>query len=37
VYDLQAHKMTIWIKTEKIEAEGTPVKAIYILKELEEE
>lgn len=35
--DLQAHKMTIWIKTEKIEAEGTPVKAIYILKELEEE
>lgn len=35
--DLQGHKMTIWIKTEKIEAEGTPVKAIYILKEVEEE
>ena len=35
--DLQAYKMTIWIKTEKIEAEGTPVKAIYVLKELKEE
>lgn len=35
--DLKADKMTIWIKTEKIEAEGTPVKAIYVLKELEEE
>ena len=35
--DLKADKMTIWIKTEKIEAEGTPVEAIYVLKELEEE
>ncbi len=35
--DLKADKMTIWVKTEKIEAEGTPVKAIYILEELEEE
>ncbi len=35
--DLQAHKMTIWIKAERIEAEGTPVKAIYILQEPEEE
>jgi lipopolysaccharide export system protein LptA len=35
--DLKADKMTIWIKTEKIEAEGTPVKAIYVLEELEEE
>jgi hypothetical protein len=29
--------MTIWIKTERLEAEGTPVKAIYVLEELEEE
>ncbi len=35
--DLKADKMTIWIRTEKIEAEGTPVEAIYVLKELEEE
>ncbi len=34
---LQAHKMTIWIEIEKIEAEGAPVKAIYVLQELEEE
>ena len=35
--DLQADKMTIWIKTERIEAEGTPVKAIYALGKLQEE
>ena len=35
--DLQAYKMIIWIRTEKIEAEGSPVTAIYVLKELEEE
>ena len=35
--DIQAHKMTIWITTERIEAEGTPVKATYVLRELEEE
>lgn len=35
--DLQAQKITIWIKIEKLEAEGTPVKAIYVLEELEEE
>jgi len=35
--DLQADKMTIWIGTERIEAEGAPVKAIYILQESEEE
>jgi lipopolysaccharide transport protein LptA len=35
--DLQADKITLWITTEKIEAEGTPVTAIYVLKELEEE
>ncbi len=35
--DLKADKMTMWIKTEKVEAEGTPVEAIYVLKELEEE
>ncbi len=35
--DLRADKMTIWIKTEKIEAEGTPVEAIYVLEELGEE
>jgi len=34
---IQAHKMTIWMETGKIEAEGTPVKAIYVLEELEEE
>lgn len=35
--ELRADKMTIWIKTERLEAEGTPVKAIYVLEELEEE
>lgn len=35
--DLQAQKITMWIETEKLEAEGTPVKAIYVLEELEEE
>jgi len=35
--DLQAEKIILWIATEKLEAEGTPVEAIYVLKELEEE
>ena len=35
--NLRADKITLWVATEKLEAEGTPVKAIYILKELEEE
>ena len=35
--ELQADKITLWIATERLEAEGTPVKAIYVLEELEEE
>ncbi len=35
--DLKADKITLWITTEKLEAEGTPVEAIYVLKKLEEE
>ncbi len=35
--DLQAEKIILWIEIEKLEAEGTPVKAIYVLKEPEEE
>ncbi len=35
--DLKADKITLWIATEKLEAEGTPVEAIYVLEELEEE
>jgi len=35
--DIKADKITLWITTEKLEAEGTPVEAIYVLKELEEE
>jgi len=35
--DLQAQKIIIWIGMEKLEAEGTPVKATYVLEELKEE
>lgn len=33
--NLQAQKVTIWAKEKKLQAEGKPVKAIYILKEEE--
>jgi len=35
--DLQAEKIILWIGTEKLEAEGTPVKATYVLEELKKE
>ena len=35
--ELKADKITLWITTERIEAQGTPVIAIYVLEELGEE
>ncbi len=35
--DLLAEKITIWIGTEKLEAEGSPVQATYVLGSLREE
>jgi lipopolysaccharide transport protein LptA len=35
--DLLAEKISIWIGTEKLEAEGSPVQATYVLGSLKEE
>lgn len=35
--NLQAEKMILWIGTEKLEAEGAPVKATYVLERLKKE
>lgn len=35
--NLQAQKVTVWIQDKKLQAEGNPVKATYILKEEKKE
>lgn len=35
--DIQAEKITVWMRTEKLEAEGAPVRATYALGSLKKE